>query len=114
MGLGGSIGTALFLGIGRALAATGPLSMFLGFLITGAAIWGMVSRNFRQEDRNLTSSQMQCLGEMTTWLPVSGALPVFASRFVDKALGFAVGWNVSSNTLVAIYLSIEPLADRTK
>lgn len=39
--------------------------------------------------------QMQCLGEMTTWLPVSGALPVFASRYVDKALGFAVGWNVS-------------------
>lgn len=43
MGLGGSIGTALFLGIGRALAATGPLSMLLGFLFTGAAVFGMVS-----------------------------------------------------------------------
>lgn len=43
MGLGGSIGTGLFLGIGRALAASGPLSMFLGFAITGVAIWGMVS-----------------------------------------------------------------------
>jgi amino acid permease len=38
---------------------------------------------------------MQCLGEMTTWLPVPGVLPNFASRYVDQALGFAVGWNVS-------------------
>lgn len=43
MGLGGSIGTALFLGIGRALAAAGPLSVFLGFTITGVGIYGMVS-----------------------------------------------------------------------
>jgi amino acid transporter len=37
---------------------------------------------------------MACLGEMTTWLPVPGAIPLFASRFVDPALGFAIGWNV--------------------
>lgn len=37
---------------------------------------------------------MQCLGEMTTWLPVPGVTPNFASRYVDPALGFAVGWNV--------------------
>lgn len=47
MGLGGSIGTALFLGIGRSLAASGPLSMFLGFIFTGVAIWGMVSYESR-------------------------------------------------------------------
>lgn len=39
---------------------------------------------------------MQCLGEMTTWLPVPGAVPNFASRYVDGAVGFAVGWNVRS------------------
>lgn len=43
MGLGGAIGTGLFLGIGRALAAAGPLSVFLGFTITSVGVYGMVS-----------------------------------------------------------------------
>lgn len=38
---------------------------------------------------------MQCLGEMTTWLPLPGAIPQFCARYVDGAMGFAVGWNVS-------------------
>ena len=38
---------------------------------------------------------MQSLGEMATWLPLPGAIPQFAARYVDPALGFAVGWNVS-------------------
>lgn len=40
--LGGTIGTGLFLGIGSALATSGPLSLFLGYLITSIAIWAMV------------------------------------------------------------------------
>jgi yeast amino acid transporter len=36
---------------------------------------------------------MQCLGEMATWLPLPGAIPQYCSRYVDPALGFAVGWN---------------------
>jgi yeast amino acid transporter len=40
--LGGTIGTGLFLGIGSALATSGPLSLFLGYLITSVAIWAMV------------------------------------------------------------------------
>ncbi|EHY55729.1 hypothetical protein HRR83_007947 [Exophiala dermatitidis] len=75
--LGGTIGTGLFLGIGSALTRAGPLSIFLGYTITGTFIWMM----------------MQALGEMTTWLPLPGAIPQFAARFVDPALGFAVGWN---------------------
>ncbi|KAF3393197.1 Proline-specific permease [Talaromyces pinophilus] len=39
--LGGTIGTGLFLGIGSALATSGPLSLFLGYLITSIAIWAM-------------------------------------------------------------------------
>ena len=41
---------------------------------------------------------MLSLGEMATWLPVTGAIPQFCSRFVDDALGFAVGWNVCLST----------------
>ena len=35
---------------------------------------------------------MQCLGEMATWLPLPGAIPQYCARYVDPALGFAVGW----------------------
>lgn len=36
---------------------------------------------------------MQCLGEMATWLPLPGAVPQYCARYVDPAMGFAVGWN---------------------
>lgn len=76
--LGGTIGTGLFLGIGRAFTNAGPLSILLGYLFTGIAIFAM----------------MQSLGEMATWLPLPGAIPQFCARYVDPAMGFAVGWNV--------------------
>ncbi|KAL1899522.1 hypothetical protein Sste5346_002923 [Sporothrix stenoceras] len=75
--LGGTIGTGLFLGIGSAFTRAGPLSVLLGYSLTGIAIFAM----------------MQCLGEMATWLPLPGAIPQFCARYVDDALGFAVGWN---------------------
>jgi len=61
----------------------------------------------------LISPQMQCLGEMATWLPVPGALPNFACRYVDKALGFAVGWNVSAQYLSCL-LPLELSADNRR
>ncbi|KAH7132668.1 amino-acid permease inda1 [Dendryphion nanum] len=75
--LGGTIGTGLFLGIGNAFANAGPLSVLLGYTFTGCAIFAM----------------MQCLGEMSTWLPLPGAIPQYCARYTDPALGFAVGWN---------------------
>lgn len=75
--LGGTIGTGLFLGIGRALTQAGPLSLLLGYTMTGIAVYAM----------------MQSLGEMATWLPLPGAIPQFCARYVDGAMGFAVGWN---------------------
>jgi amino acid permease len=41
--IGGTIGTGLFIGIGGGLATGGPLSLFLGYSITGLAIFAMVS-----------------------------------------------------------------------
>jgi len=75
--LGGTIGTGLFLGIGSAFTRAGPLSVLLGYSFTGIAVFAM----------------MQCLGEMATWLPLPGSIPQFCARYVDDALGFAVGWN---------------------
>jgi amino acid transporter len=65
------------LGIGTAFANAGPLSVLLGYSMTGVAVFAM----------------MQCLGEMATWLPLPGAIPQYCSRYVDPAMGFAVGWN---------------------
>lgn len=75
--VGGTIGTGLFLGIGRAFTQAGPLSVLLGYSFIGLAVFGM----------------MMSLGEMATWLPLPGAIPQFCARYVDDAMGFAVGWN---------------------
>lgn len=77
MAIGGSIGTGLFVGIGGSLSRTGPLSLLLGYLFWGILfIWPC----------NL------CVGEMIAWLPVRGTIFELAGRYVDPALGFAMGW----------------------
>lgn len=53
------------------------MSVLLGYSLTGVAVFAM----------------MQSLGEMATWLPLPGAIPQYTTRYVDPALGFAVGWN---------------------
>jgi amino acid transporter len=40
--LGGTIGTGLFVGIGKALYASGPLSILLGYSIMGFFIYAMM------------------------------------------------------------------------
>lgn len=35
---------------------------------------------------------MVALGEMATYIPISGAFTAYASRFFDPSLGFAMGW----------------------
>ncbi|KAI5777570.1 amino acid permease/ SLC12A domain-containing protein [Geopyxis carbonaria] len=75
--LGGMIGTGLFLGTGPALQIAGPLSVFLAYLITGSVVFSMI----------------QGLGEITTHLPIPGGLTVYAYRYAEPAMGFAMGWN---------------------
>ncbi|KAK2744154.1 hypothetical protein FQN57_004414 [Myotisia sp. PD_48] len=92
--LGGTIGTGLFLGIGRALTQAGPLSLLLGYTLTGIAIFGM----------------MMSLGEMATWLPLPGAIPQFCARYVDDAVGFAVGWNIWYQCAIVLCVEIAAAA----
>jgi amino acid transporter len=35
---------------------------------------------------------MMSLGEMATYIPISGAFTSYATRFIDPSLGFAMGW----------------------
>ena len=51
---------------------------------------------------------MTSLGEMATYLPVSGSFGTYATRFVDPAFGFAVGWNYWFSW--AITLAVELVA----
>ncbi|CCF52039.1 hypothetical protein NDA11_000726 [Ustilago hordei] len=77
IGIGGGIGTGLFVGSGIALANAGPVGVLLAYIITGMMIFGV----------------MEGLAEMSSYLPVSGSFMHFASRFVDPSLGMALGWN---------------------
>ncbi|KAK1963291.1 amino acid permease [Colletotrichum sublineola] len=77
MAIGGSIGTGLWVGIGGVLSKAGPLSLVLGYTFWGLLfIWPL----------NL------CVAEMCAYLPIRGSIFELASRFVDPALGFAMGW----------------------
>ncbi|KAG8690036.1 hypothetical protein FRC09_012166, partial [Ceratobasidium sp. 395] len=75
--LGGTIGTGLFVGSGGALAKGGPVGALLGYFIMGIVVYAV----------------MIALGEMATLFPVSGGFVHYASRFIDPAVGFALGIN---------------------
>ncbi|KAF4625272.1 hypothetical protein G7Y89_g12897 [Cudoniella acicularis] len=74
--IGGTIGTGLFIGSGEAIAKSGPAGALIAYLFVGTIIY----------------SVMQSLGEMATYIPISGAFTSYASRFVDPSLGFSMGW----------------------
>ncbi|KAI7871604.1 amino acid permease/ SLC12A domain-containing protein [Spinellus fusiger] len=75
--LGGVIGHGLFLSSGGTLAEAGPAGALMAYAIVGFIIyWVTLS-----------------LGEMATYIPVSGSFTIFCRRFVDESFGAAVGWN---------------------
>lgn len=76
-GIGGTIGTALFVQIGKGVLNGGPGSLFIAFTIWCTFILA------------ITVS----LAEMVTYLPISSPFIRFAGRYVDPAFGFAAGWN---------------------
>src|SRR5699024_139946 len=49
---------------------------------------------------------MTSLGEMATFMPVSGSFSTYATRFVDPALGFALGWNYWFNWAITLAVDI--------
>lgn len=53
---------------------------------------------------------MMSLGEMATWLPLPGAIPQFAHRYVEPAFGFATGWNVWYSSAITLCAEISAAA----
>lgn len=88
--IGSSIGSALFVGSGAALATGGPAGILIAWSITGFAIF----------------ITMQSLGELSVAFPVSGGFNLYASRFIDPSVGFAVAWNYFIQFLVLLPLEL--------
>ncbi|KAI1805067.1 amino acid permease/ SLC12A domain-containing protein [Daldinia bambusicola] len=77
IGIGGTIGTALYVQIGAALLQGGPGSLFIAFSLWCTVILAVT----------------MSLAEMVSYLPISSPFIRFAGRYVDESLGFAAGWN---------------------
>ncbi|KAL1874622.1 amino acid transporter [Paecilomyces lecythidis] len=96
--LGGALGSGLIIGTGSALANAGPAPVLIGYSTVGFVVWIMLTG----------------LCEMATYLPIPEGFVGFASRFVDPALGFALGWTYwikyaisTPNQLTAISLVLQ-------
>ncbi|GAA6060668.1 hypothetical protein JCM10212_001224 [Sporobolomyces blumeae] len=74
IGIGGGIGTGLFIGTGAALAKAGPLGLLLAFCVVGAILWCV----------------MESIGELATLLPMAGTFVNFCNRTIDPAVGFTL------------------------
>ncbi|MGG1662156.1 amino acid permease [Brevibacillus sp. NRS-1366] len=74
--IGGTIGTGLFLASGGTVSEAGPGGALLTYAILGIMVYFL----------------MTSLGEMAAFRSVSGVFEVYPSKFIDPAMGFAMGW----------------------
>ena len=88
--IGGSIGTGLFLASGNTIHLAGPGGALLAYTIMGVMVYFL----------------MTSLGEMSAFMPTSGSFYTYAARFVDPALGFAMGFNYWYNWAITVAAEI--------
>ncbi|NYC92848.1 AAT family amino acid transporter/lysine-specific permease [Clostridium acetobutylicum] len=84
--IGGSIGTGLFFTSGNTISTAGPGGAIAAYAIMGVLVYFL----------------MTSLGEMATMIPNAGSFETYASKFVDPALGFALGWNYWFNWAITV------------
>lgn len=85
-----SIGSGLLIGTGSALQTGGPAAILIAWSLTGSAILCTI----------------QAMAELVVTFPISGSFNVFASRFIDPSVGFAVAWNYFFQFLVLLPLEL--------
>ncbi|KAF9963159.1 hypothetical protein BGZ65_005512 [Modicella reniformis] len=88
--VGGTIGTGIFLSSGGSVAAAGPLGALISYSIVGTMVFFIVTS----------------LGEMAAYLPLPGAFSTFGSRFVDPALGFALGLGYAFQWIITVTIEV--------
>ncbi len=84
--IGGAIGTGLFVASGATISQAGPGGALLAYVLIGFMVYFL----------------MQSLGEMATFLPVSGSFEEYGTRFVSPSFGFATGWNYWYNWAITV------------
>lgn len=84
--IGGSIGTGIFLASGNAIYTAGPGGTMLAYILTGFMVYFL----------------MTSLGEMAAFMPSTGSFYIYATKFVDPALGYALGWNYWYNWAITV------------
>ena len=88
--IGGSIGTGIFLASGNAIYQAGPGGTIFAYLITGIMVYFL----------------MTSLGEMAAFMPSTGSFYTYATKFIDPALGYALGWNYWYNWAITVAAEI--------
>lgn len=84
--IGGSIGTGIFLASGNAIHMAGPGGTLVAYFVTAVMVYFL----------------MTSLCEMAAFMPTTGSFYFYASRFVDPALGYALGWNYWYNWAITV------------
>lgn len=84
--IGGSIGTGIFLAMGDTIHQAGAGGALVAYCLIGIMVYFLISS----------------LGEMATFMPVSGSFGTYATEFIDPAVGFALGWNYWFNWAITI------------
>ena len=88
--LGGTLGTGIFLTSGSALYIAGPMGAIFAYLVMGLMVYLL----------------MNSLGEMSAYKPVSGSFCEYASNYVSKPFGFAMGYNYWFNWSITIAVEL--------
>lgn len=76
IGIGGTIGTGLFLSSGYTMSNAGPGGTLVSYAFGGLIMYLM----------------MLCLGELIVAIPDAGGIQTFTNRFLNRNMGFTVGW----------------------
>lgn len=84
--MGGAIGTGIFLALGATIKQAGPGGALVAYGCIGIMVYFLITS----------------LGEMATFMPVAGSFGTYATKFVDPAMGFALGWNFWYNWAITV------------
>ncbi|QLG70888.1 hypothetical protein HG535_0A08340 [Zygotorulaspora mrakii] len=107
IGVGACLSVGIFLTSGKAFSSAGPFGTLLGFALTGSVVL----------------ATLLSFTELSTLIPVSSGFSGLASRFVEDAFGFALGWTYWFSCMIALpaqvlsstfYLSYYPNLNMSK
>ncbi|VFP87126.1 amino acid permease [Candidatus Erwinia haradaeae] len=90
MAVGGSIGTGLFVASGATIAKAGPGGALIAYALIGLMVYFL----------------MTSLGELASFMPVSGSFSTYGSKYVEEGFGFALGWNYWYNWAITIAVDL--------